>query len=192
MIIWQRFQKLCSVFPPRRFNFLGCFSYVCVRVHVSDCLPLSPQMSSYKRATLEEEEVSDVPAEAASSPDRVEVSEIHFICKAQIAASGASRRGRDLSALQRAALSDSGNHFKPFNWSQVKSQTQWHQPPACRPLRGQTENPTGAPQCESTTNKERSSRRSGAPPPRLLGNILAARGGQSVQTQTSGPTSATS
>ncbi|XP_063350408.1 endothelin-converting enzyme 2b isoform X1 [Pelmatolapia mariae] len=30
-------------------------------------------MSSYKRATLEEEEVSDVPAEAASSPDRVEV-----------------------------------------------------------------------------------------------------------------------
>lgn len=75
MIIWQRFQKLCSVFPPRRFNFLGCFSYVCVRVHVSDCLPLSPQMSSYKRATLEEEEVSDMQAEAASSPDRVEVSE---------------------------------------------------------------------------------------------------------------------
>lgn len=32
-------------------------------------------MSSYKRATLEEEEVSDSPAEAASSPDRVEVSE---------------------------------------------------------------------------------------------------------------------
>lgn len=32
-------------------------------------------MSSYKRATLEEEEVSDAPAEAASSPDRVEVSE---------------------------------------------------------------------------------------------------------------------
>lgn len=31
-------------------------------------------MSSYKRATLEEEEVSDAPAEAASSPDRVEVS----------------------------------------------------------------------------------------------------------------------
>lgn len=30
-------------------------------------------MSSYKRATLEEEEVSDAPAEAASSPDRVEV-----------------------------------------------------------------------------------------------------------------------
>lgn len=118
--------------------------------------------------------------------------EIHFICKAQIAASVASRRGRDLSALQRAALSDSGNHFKPFNWSQVKSQTQWHRSPACRPLRGQTENPTGAPQCESTTNKERSSRRSGATPPRLLGNILAARGGQSVQTQTSGPTSATS
>uniref|UniRef100_A0A4W6F2I3 endothelin-converting enzyme 1 n=1 Tax=Lates calcarifer TaxID=8187 RepID=A0A4W6F2I3_LATCA len=29
-------------------------------------------MSSYKRATLEEEEVSDAPAEAASSPDRVE------------------------------------------------------------------------------------------------------------------------
>lgn len=33
------------------------------------------QMSSYKRATLEEEEASDAPAEAASSPDRVEVSE---------------------------------------------------------------------------------------------------------------------
>lgn len=32
-------------------------------------------MSSYKRATLEEEEGSDTPAEAASSPDRVEVSE---------------------------------------------------------------------------------------------------------------------
>jgi len=32
-------------------------------------------MSSYKRATLEEEEASDTPAEAASSPDRVEVSE---------------------------------------------------------------------------------------------------------------------
>nr|XP_046246021.1 endothelin-converting enzyme 2b isoform X3 [Scatophagus argus] len=30
-------------------------------------------MSRYKRATLEEEEVSDAPAEAASSPDRVEV-----------------------------------------------------------------------------------------------------------------------
>ncbi|XP_065816053.1 endothelin-converting enzyme 2b isoform X1 [Labrus bergylta] len=30
-------------------------------------------MSSYKRATLEEEEVSDAPAEAASSPDRLEV-----------------------------------------------------------------------------------------------------------------------
>ncbi|MED6251590.1 Endothelin-converting enzyme 2 [Ataeniobius toweri] len=30
-------------------------------------------MSSYKRATLEEEEGSDTPAEAASSPDRVEV-----------------------------------------------------------------------------------------------------------------------
>ncbi|XP_030008243.1 endothelin-converting enzyme 2-like isoform X2 [Sphaeramia orbicularis] len=30
-------------------------------------------MSSYKRATLEEEEVSDAPAEVASSPDRVEV-----------------------------------------------------------------------------------------------------------------------
>lgn len=33
------------------------------------------QMLNYKRATLDEEEVSDVPAEAASSPDRVEVSE---------------------------------------------------------------------------------------------------------------------
>lgn len=75
MIIWQRFQKLCSVFPPCRFNFLGCFSYLCVSAHISDCLPLSLQMSSYKRATLEEEEASDVPAEAASSPDRVEVSE---------------------------------------------------------------------------------------------------------------------
>lgn len=32
-------------------------------------------MSSYKRATLEEEEVSDAPADSASSPDRVEVSE---------------------------------------------------------------------------------------------------------------------
>lgn len=32
-------------------------------------------MSNYKRATFEEEEVSDAPAEAASSPDRVEVSE---------------------------------------------------------------------------------------------------------------------
>ncbi|KAG7225926.1 hypothetical protein INR49_018527 [Caranx melampygus] len=31
------------------------------------------KMSSYKRATLEEEEASDTPAEAASSPDRVEV-----------------------------------------------------------------------------------------------------------------------
>lgn len=31
------------------------------------------QMSNYKRATLEEEDVSDVPVEAASSPDRVEV-----------------------------------------------------------------------------------------------------------------------
>uniref|UniRef100_A0A3Q2QZJ8 endothelin-converting enzyme 1 n=1 Tax=Fundulus heteroclitus TaxID=8078 RepID=A0A3Q2QZJ8_FUNHE len=31
-------------------------------------------MSSYKRATLEEEEGSDTPAEAASSPDRMEVS----------------------------------------------------------------------------------------------------------------------
>lgn len=31
-------------------------------------------MSNYKRATLEEEEVSDAPAEAASSPDRMEVS----------------------------------------------------------------------------------------------------------------------
>lgn len=39
------------------------------------CPSLSLQMSSYKRATLEEEEVSDAPAEAASSPDGVEVSE---------------------------------------------------------------------------------------------------------------------
>ncbi|XP_034404621.1 endothelin-converting enzyme 2b isoform X3 [Cyclopterus lumpus] len=31
------------------------------------------KMSNYKRATLEEDEVSDAPAEAASSPDRVEV-----------------------------------------------------------------------------------------------------------------------
>lgn len=31
------------------------------------------QMSNYKRATLEEEDVSDIPGEAASSPDRVEV-----------------------------------------------------------------------------------------------------------------------
>lgn len=31
------------------------------------------QMSNYKRATLEEEDVCDVPGEATSSPDRVEV-----------------------------------------------------------------------------------------------------------------------
>lgn len=30
-------------------------------------------MSNYKRATLEEEDVPDLPGEAASSPDRVEV-----------------------------------------------------------------------------------------------------------------------
>lgn len=42
---------------------------------MSVSLSHSLQMSSYKRATLEEEEVSDAPAEAASSPDRVEVSE---------------------------------------------------------------------------------------------------------------------
>lgn len=48
-------------------------------VVVTQRLSLSLQMSSYKRATLEEEEVSDAPAEAASSPDRVEVSE-RIIC----------------------------------------------------------------------------------------------------------------
>lgn len=31
------------------------------------------QMSNYKRATLDEEDVSEAPGEAASSPDRVEV-----------------------------------------------------------------------------------------------------------------------
>lgn len=112
----DHFQKLCSVFPPRRFNFLGCFSYLCVSVHISDCLPLSLQMSSYKRATLEEEEVSDVPAEAASSPDRVEVSEHgkhgfncghiyrKFILFVRLRSQRQSQRGRDLSALQREQL----------------------------------------------------------------------------------------
>uniref|UniRef100_A0A669C389 endothelin-converting enzyme 1 n=1 Tax=Oreochromis niloticus TaxID=8128 RepID=A0A669C389_ORENI len=62
---------LCVSAPQIQFSRL--ISYLCVSVHVSHCLPLSLQMSSYKRATLEEEEVSDAPAEAASSPDRVEV-----------------------------------------------------------------------------------------------------------------------
>uniref|UniRef100_A0A8C2X5S6 endothelin-converting enzyme 1 n=1 Tax=Cyclopterus lumpus TaxID=8103 RepID=A0A8C2X5S6_CYCLU len=41
--------------------------------HVFLTVLVSLQMSNYKRATLEEDEVSDAPAEAASSPDRVEV-----------------------------------------------------------------------------------------------------------------------
>lgn len=40
----------------------------------------SLQMSNYKRATLVDEEVSDAPVDAASSPDRVEVSESTTCC----------------------------------------------------------------------------------------------------------------
>lgn len=40
-----------------------------------DLTSVCPQMSSYKRQALEEEELSDNPGEAASSPDIVEVSE---------------------------------------------------------------------------------------------------------------------
>lgn len=46
-----------------------------VGADITNRLSVCPQMSNYKRATLDEEEVSDVAAEAASSPDRVEVSE---------------------------------------------------------------------------------------------------------------------
>lgn len=34
------------------------------------------QMSNYKRATLDEDEVSEAPAEAAASPDSLEVSHL--------------------------------------------------------------------------------------------------------------------
>ena len=44
-------------------------------LHANPLLPLLPlQMSSYKRATFEEDEVSDHPADGGLSPDSVEVS----------------------------------------------------------------------------------------------------------------------
>lgn len=52
-----------------------CLRDLCDCGHFWQSVSLSLQMSNYKRATFEEEEVSDGPAEASLSPDGVEVSE---------------------------------------------------------------------------------------------------------------------
>lgn len=46
--------------------------------HMVPCVDVCDvfQMSNYKRATLDEDEVSEAPAEAAASPDSLEVSHL--------------------------------------------------------------------------------------------------------------------
>lgn len=79
-------------------------------------------MSNYKRATLEEEEVSDAPAEAASSPDRVEVSECSKHTNTQTGITRSLyRKERLREDTDPAKLRTTEIDSLMANWSQVES-----------------------------------------------------------------------